>query len=226
MGILIVAGTGTEIGKTHVAEAILLREGRARSVLGYKPVESGSAPGDPAADSARLAAASSFHVKQRPAYRLDAPISPHLAARLEGIAIDPSVLREAVRGLVPQVDLLLVELAGGLFSPLTDTSTNADFVKQLQDDHPTAKALLVGPDRLGVLHDVVATTLAASARGVRLDAVVLSAPVVEDASTGTNADELKRFTRIPVLGTVPRRSVARLADSSTIALISSTLLYF
>lgn len=226
MGVLIIAGTGTDIGKTHVAEAILIREGRAHSVLGYKPVESGAAPGDLTADSARLAAASSFHVKQRPAYRFDAPVSPHLASRLEGIAIEPSLLRETVRKLEPQVDLLLVELAGGLFSPLTDDTTNADFVRSLQEDHPAARTLLVAPDRLGVLHDVLATTLAAAARGVRLDAIALSATASEDASTGTNAAELKHLTKIPVIGTVPRRPAARLADSSTIAHISSYLLHF
>lgn len=226
MGVLIVAGTGTEIGKTHVAEAILLRAGRDRAVLGYKPVESGTAPGDSNADSARLAAASSFHVKHSPAYRFGAPISPHLAARLEGGPIDLRVLRDKVAELEPQVDLLLVELAGGLFSPLTDALVNADFVHGLQEDHPTAKTLLLAPDRLGVLHDVLATTLAAASRGVRIDAVALSAPAQDDASTGTNAAELARLAGLPILGTVSRRSPERLADSSTIARISSELLRF
>lgn len=226
MAILIVTGTGTEIGKTHLSEAILLREGRRRAVFGYKPVESGSAPGDPNADSARLAAASSFHVKHPPAYRFDVPVSPHLAARLEGRPIDLAILREAVRMLADQVELLLVELAGGLFSPLTDEQANADLVRALLDAQPTAKVLLVAPDRLGVLHDASATTLAAESQGVRLDAIVLSAPEKPDASTGTNAAELTRLVRVPVLGVVPHRSAPRLADSSVVAAISSKLLVF
>ncbi|MGH7280932.1 MAG: dethiobiotin synthase [Polyangiaceae bacterium] len=226
MGILIVTGTGTEIGKTHVSEAILLCEGRGRSVLGYKPVESGTAPGSPTADSARLAAASSFHVKHPPAFRFDAPVSPHLAARLEGTPIDISVIREKIRELTLQVDLLLVELAGGLFSPLTDDRANADLVRAIEEEHPSAKTLLIAPDRLGVLHDVAATALAAETRGARLDAIVLNAPELADASTGTNMRELSLVTPIPVLGVASRTRPPAMADSAVIRYISSILLHF
>jgi dethiobiotin synthetase len=66
------------------------------------------------------------------------------------------------------------------------------------------KTLLVAPDRLGVLHDVRATLLAARHVGLSLDAVVLSAPATPDASTGRNGAELSRLGIVPVAAEFPR----------------------
>ena len=83
--LIVVTGTGTGIGKTHIAEAILRAWARHRPgarLIGLKPIESGVSVGA-VTDSGRLAAASTFHVKQS-GYALSAPLSPHLAARQRG----------------------------------------------------------------------------------------------------------------------------------------------
>jgi dethiobiotin synthetase len=217
--LVVVSGTGTEIGKTHVSEAILLTW-RAQGVraVGVKPVESGvvtSAPpgagGPPVrspqdSDAARLARASAFHVKPF-GYVFPDPISPHLAARRQRTTIRPEPIVEGVRALLPAADVVLVELPGGLFSPLAEGLFNADLAAGLQPD----ALLLVAPDRLGVLHEVVASTRAATTAKLRVDGIVLVAPDQGDASTGSNAGELARFAAPPVLASTGRGTPAELA---------------
>ena len=177
--LIVVTGTGTGIGKTHLACALLRAWGRRSKVCGVKPVESGVAGilGD---DAIRLAAASTFHVTHPPPYTFPDPISPHLAARRVGAEVRPDVIARYVAEVREAAEGTLVELAGGLFSPVTDRALNADIARMLQ---PTA-TLLVAPDRLGVLHDLGATTRAAEREGVRLAGVALVAPELPDASTG------------------------------------------
>ena len=224
--LVVVTGTGTEIGKTHTSVALLMRWGQIRSghgagVVGAKPVETGVRPGEPGADLARLAEASTFHVKRHLAqrYAFARPVSPHLAARDEGITINLKRIVADVEALRRRAGGVLVELPGGLFSPLTARRTNADLARALD---PTA-TILVAPDRLGVLHDVVATVTAAASVGTKLTGLVLVAPRNRDASTGTNAEALRALVELPLLGYVPRASVATLAASAAMAEIVSGL---
>ncbi|MEO8178420.1 MAG: aminotransferase class I/II-fold pyridoxal phosphate-dependent enzyme [Deltaproteobacteria bacterium] len=207
----VVLGTGTGVGKSFVAESLVRAIGaRGRSVAGLKPIETGcgtSATGEPVAgDAARLEAAS-FHVKHprpHPLYGFREPLAPSLAARREGQTIEPAVIvswvdrvRSTQRGEIPS---LVVETAGGVFSPLGDSLTNFDLALCLGD----ATWVLVAPDRLGVLHDLSSTLLAMKSLGRTPDWVVLNAPAQPDASTRTNAAELRRLGLVAHVLEVPR----------------------
>ena len=214
--LVVVTGTGTGIGKTHVSGALVLAWSHQlvaagftdAKVAGLKPVESGVSAGQGGADGSTLERLSTFHVKQfPPPYLLARPVSPHLAARDEGTTVELSVLRRYVAEIRDGADAVVVELPGGLFSPLAGGLSNADVVRDLAAD----VVLLVAPDRLGVLHDVAAATRAAAASGVVLTGIVLVAPESADASTGTNAAELALVTELPVLAVVPRAEMAVLA---------------
>jgi dethiobiotin synthetase len=214
--LLVVTGTGTGIGKTAIATAfVAARAGRGGMVAGIKPVESGvtaepPAPGESIADARRRAAldvtalgqVSTFHVTRfPPPYLFASPVSPHLAARREGRTIDLAAIARWVADIREHADRVVLELPGGLYSPLSATATNATLLRAFGD----AKAVLIAPDRLGVLHEVIATTRAARADGIVLDGIVLSAPAEPDDSTGTNADELRLTApAVPVLATLPR----------------------
>jgi dethiobiotin synthetase len=129
------------------------------------------------------------------AYRFPDPVSPHLAARRAStkIRLEPLVAQAA--SLEATGRTLVVESAGGLFTPLTDEPlTNADLVAALRPDH----VVLIAPNRLGVLHDVIATVTAGSSRGLRFVSIVLSQQQLADASQSSNRDELERLTRTPV----------------------------
>jgi dethiobiotin synthetase len=218
--LVVVTGTGTGIGKTHLTSALLLA---LRSVLveagvlhpaiaGLKPIESGvgrdaDARADEEGDGAALDLLSTFHVKHlAPPYRLAHAVSPHLAAREEGLTIEAAPVLRYVDCARVEADVVVIELAGGLFSPLAPGLSNAELTRALAPD----LVLLVAPDRLGVLHDVSATVRASTSAGVALAGIVLVAPAVADASTGTNGDELVVVTNLPVLAQLPRADVATL----------------
>ena len=207
----VVSGTGTGIGKTHFCEAILCAmAGARRVVVGLKPVETGLAEVD-LSDADRLARASSFHVKQH-AYAFSAPLSPHLAAREAGEPIRADVIVSMVEKVRPNADVTVVELAGGLFTPLSSTLVNADFLSSLQPN----TSLLVAPDRLGVLHDVLSTFRAVRAVPATIHGIVLVAPSVPDASTGRNLSELRHFLPSLQVISIPRRAVHELANDPSV----------
>ena len=217
--LVVVTGTGTEIGKTHVTEAILLALGAAGArVAGLKPIESGVADADAESDAGRLRRASTFHVKPF-GVALKAPVSPHRAARAEGVALPLGDLVVQVHATLAEADFVVVELAGGLFTPLAETALNADFAARLRPD----VLLLVAPDRLGVLHDVIATTRAAEAASLGIRGIVLVAPERPDASSGANAADLAAYTSVPVLATVPRAAPPVLAAGPSIGLIVAAI---
>jgi dethiobiotin synthetase len=195
---LVVLGTGTNVGKTHVSAALGRAYAAARPgarVALLKPVETGISPGQ-SSDSARLSAASSGFSSPlpEPLFGFPEPISPHLAARRAHAQIELSAIVswverfEATRAVRP-LDLVLIESAGGAFTPLGDETTNLELARALEP----ARWLLVAPDALGVLHELSATLTALRATARAPDYVVLSAARGSDASTGTNARELRRL---------------------------------
>jgi dethiobiotin synthetase len=205
---VVVVGTGTGVGKTHVG-CSLLEAWAERGIegAGLKPVETGLVETAGGSDQeCLLAAGGSFHVKRelgafhvkRPLYGFADPISPHLAARIAGERIDLAAIRQWVAAHAAAATL--IETAGGLFSPLSDGATNLDLAAALAP----ALVLLIAPDRLGVLHDLTATLGLAKARAFRIDGVVLSTPNETDASTGRNATELARLSITRPIAVFPR----------------------
>ena len=95
------------------------------------------------------------------------PVSPHLAARIEArddLTLDALRARGPPRVRERRIRSFVVELPGGAFSPMTESVCCAEFARSL----PGARTLLVAADRLGVLHDVGATTRACAALGLPL----------------------------------------------------------
>jgi dethiobiotin synthetase len=210
--LIVVTGTGTGIGKTHVACAALTAAARRGQVFGYKPVESGlSEPGP--TDSERLDACSSFHVQHSPGLRLQAPLSPQAAAKMEGATLDWPAIRYFVGATREGGVAVLVELPGGLFTPLAEGFRNVDAVRTLD---PTAVVLLA-PNRLGVLHDVGAALAGAAHLRATIHGVGLVAPETPDVSTPHNARDLEGAPGPVWLGEWPRGSVTDLADAPATA---------
>jgi len=224
---IVVLGCGTGVGKTRVSVAIL-RELAARGLcaLGLKPIESGivreraQATPPQGSDAEALSAAGSVRARvSHPLFALRDPVSPHLAARSEGLRLDlvevAAWVAEAEAQLTPHVaspsaGWTVVETAGGVFSPLGVGVTNFELAQQLEP----AIWVLVAADALGVLHDVTSTLKAMRACGRVPDHLVLSGAREPDASTGGNATELA------TLGIVtPSAVLARNDDSGVRTLI-------
>ena len=206
MKALFVAGTGTDLGKTHVACA-LLRAARARGarVDAFKPVVSGFDPLAPeASDPARLAAAIGrpdawAEVSPR---RYAAPLAPNLAAQMEGetLAIDDLVADSRTWLAARDVDLVLVEGAGGVMSPLTDDATNLDLMIAL--DLPV---LLVTGSYLGTVSHVLTALEALRARAVDVAAIVVSESL-DAPDLNQTMEMLKRFERRAPIVVAPRET--------------------
>ncbi len=185
---VVVVGTGTGVGKTTFSVALVrgVREAGHR-VIGWKPVETG---GD--ADGRALAAAAGA-AEPVSGLRFQRPVTPSLAARLEGLEVDLDALVARADALERSTEILVVESAGGLFSPLRDDGlTNAELAVALRPD----LLVLVAANRLGVLHDVEACRRALLAMGVRPDVVVLTGGDVRDQSVAWNADEVRRRSTV------------------------------
>ncbi len=175
-------------------------------------------------------------------YALEAPISPHLAAERVGVRLELDQIRAwidlaesaAVQNLTgqsaatsqqsalpavairhPTLHYVVIETAGGVFSPLGAGLTNFDLAQACGP----ATWVLVSPDSLGVLHDVTATLEALRARGRTPDHCVLCAARPPDRSTGTNENELRRLGIADVVTTLTRGGadlsglIARLTES-------------
>lgn len=185
MTALFVAGAHTDVGKTHVACA-LIRAARARglAVDALKPVVSGFDPADwSTSDPGRLLEAlgrprSPEALATISPWRFAAPLAPPMAARLEGRALPLAPLAAAAADWLAAggADLRLVEGVGGLMSPIADGATGLDLMLALG-----LPAVLVGGAYLGGLSHTLTALEVLSSRALPVRAVVVSEAAGPDA---------------------------------------------
>lgn len=168
-----ITGTDTGAGKTYLATRLIRAlTARGVAVAPRKPVESGCAlaQGRPwPADAAALyqAAGGDAPLDEVCPWRLRHALSPERAAELEGVRLRLVDLIRACR--VQEDRFLVVEGAGGFYSPLTRDGLNADLAQALG-----LTVILVAADRLGCINHVLLSEAAVRQRGLALGAVVLS----------------------------------------------------
>ncbi len=175
---MFVAGAHTDVGKTFCACA-LIRAARAQgfSVEALKPVVSGFDPDDWAdSDPGRLLAAldrplTAETLDAISPLRFRAPLSPPMAARLEGVDLRLAELEAFCRrGLaVADADLVLVEGAGGAMSPMAEDATCLDLMAALR-----LPALVVGGSYLGAISHTLTAIETLRSRGLPVLAAVIS----------------------------------------------------
>lgn len=185
---VVVTGTDTGVGKTFVSEALARLWSRDRRVVAIKPFESGAGEGE--GDGERLARATGQTEPQHALIRLKAPLAPALAAEREGATIDFDAVVALIRSLARGADVAIVEAAGGVLSPLTWDRDVLNLAMALDGD--ATDVVLVAADRLGTISTTHAAVQAILGAWSLPTAIVLSAPAVPDASTGSNAYALRR----------------------------------
>ena len=204
---LFITGTGTGVGKTYVT-ALIARALRAAKVrVGvYKPVASGCETRDGSLVSPDAVAL--WEEAGRPGslervcpQMFAAPLAPHLAARAEGRRVDPKLLRAGLEYWRETSEVVLVEGAGGLMSPISDDDYNADLAAEFG-----FPLVVVAANELGVINATLQTLITAATYcdGLDVAGVVLNSVVRrdDDASVESNADELARRCVPPLLATV------------------------
>jgi dethiobiotin synthetase len=197
--LLVVTGTGTEVGKTIVTAAVAaLASGTGRTVAVLKAAQTGLGPGEPGDvhEVGRLSGVTDLHELAR----YPEPLAPATAARRSGIrqVRVPDVVKYA-QGLASR-DLVLVEGAGGALVHLDKTGgTLLDVATRL-----AAPVLLVSSAGLGSLNLLALNAEAFAAHGVScLGVVIGSWPREPDLASRTNLADFESYAKLPLLGVIP-----------------------
>ncbi|MEJ2115577.1 MAG: dethiobiotin synthase [Gammaproteobacteria bacterium] len=197
---LFITGTDTGVGKTYIGSQIVKQlDEMGVSVLPRKPIESGCQlsdgelqPGD--AQDYFVAIKGKFALAEICPYRFEPAISPQRAARLVNQAVHTLELQQACLRNVSEHNFLVVEGAGGFYSPLCEDGLNADLAKALQ-----LPILLIANDQLGCINHIMLTAEAIKQKGLNLIAVILNRKdsTYDDASMN-NSEDLKSYLNVPI----------------------------
>ncbi len=190
---IIVTGTDTDIGKTVFAAGLTAALG-ARY---WKPVQAGLADGSDAASVVTLGVPADRVLPE--AYRLTTPCSPHLAAEIDGVTIEPDQLA------LPEVDgALVVEGAGGVMVPVTRELIFADLFARWGKP-----VVLVARTGLGTINHSLLSIEALRNRGVPILGIAFVGDAVEDSeATIATLGKVRRLGRLPRLDPLDAATLA------------------
>jgi dethiobiotin synthetase len=178
----IIAGIGTEIGKTFISS--ILTESLQADY--WKPIQSGALDFTDS-DTVRSLISNNKTIFHPEAYRLNEPMSPHAAAAIDGIEIELSKFQ------LPQTDNhLIVELAGGLMVPLNDRETNLDLIKKLN-----IPVILISKNYLGSINHTLL-----SAEILKINNVEVKGLIFNGEQNKYSEDFILNYSKLKCLGRV------------------------
>jgi dethiobiotin synthetase len=204
-----VTGTDTEVGKSIVAASICAAlAAQGERVAAFKPAVTGldEKPSELGRDHELLASAASAGQSPEDVapYRFGPPVSPHLAAELAGLTIEPSELVAAAR----THDLVVCEGVGGLLVPITP----GYLVRDLAVDLALPVVVAARPG-LGTINHALLTVEAARTAGLAVAGVVMTPwPENPTPMERSNRATVEQLGRVPVSG-LPRATRETLAEA-------------
>jgi dethiobiotin synthetase len=196
MTAVFITATGTDIGKTFIACGLIAElRARGRSVDALKPVITGFDPRAPqASDTGRLLLALGVtltpeRIAAASPYRLREPLSPDIAARREGTAIDfAALVAHGRRAIAAHRDALVIEGIGGIMVPLDDRHTVLDWMIEL--DLPL---ILAAGSYVGTLSHTLTALDVLDRANLKVAAVVVNETPGSAASLEETAATIRRF---------------------------------
>lgn len=180
---LFVTGTDTGVGKT-VVSAILTAGLEAAY---WKPIESGVEEGSDARwiqETLSLDAEKVVHQK----YRLTKPLSPHAAARIDGVRID----LDSIALPEPCPERLIVEGAGGILVPLNERDLIIDLIAKL-----ALPVVIVARSALGTINHTLLTVTTLRSRGITVHGVVMNGE-----RNASNKEAIEHYGNVPVIAEI------------------------
>lgn len=186
-----VTGTDTGVGKTVVSAALTIALRHAGPVRYWKPIQTGIEHDDDTATVASLAACAASELLTT-GVRLPRPLSPHLAARLSGTAIELGPLEDAFTEAA-RSSRLVVEGAGGALVPVNDIQMMTDLMARL--DLPV---VIAARSTLGTINHTLLTIEALRHRSISIAGVVMVGPPNAD-----NREAIERYGDVKVAGEMP-----------------------
>lgn len=181
-----IVGNHTDAGKT-IASAIVCE---ALAADYWKPIQSGT---NISADmtTVKQLLSNTTSVCHPEAYSFTEPVSPHLAAQLDGITINLQQIKLPVTSRH-----LVIETAGGLLSPLTDNLTMLDLVKQFE-----CTVILVSRHYLGSINHTLLTAEILKYHGVNVAGILFNG-----AKNPSSESFILEHSGLPVIGHIPELS--------------------
>ncbi|NDB67695.1 MAG: ATP-dependent dethiobiotin synthetase BioD [Methylocystaceae bacterium] len=180
---VVIAGTSTNVGKTVFAAALV----NAFKASYWKPVQSGLTEETDSQTVERLSGSLPQSILPE-AYRLNRPISPHLAAKDDGVEIDPSRLV-----LPTGITRLVIEMAGGVMVPLSEELLSIDLMATWG-----LPVILVASTVLGTINHSLLSIEAMRRRGIVLHGIVFVGDEVDPVQKS-----ISKFGEIKILGRMP-----------------------
>ena len=178
----IIAGIGTEIGKTFISS--ILTESLQADY--WKPIQSGALDFTDT-DTVKSLISNDKTVFHPEAYRLNQPMSPHAAAAIDGVEIELSKFQ------LPQTDNhLIVELAGGIMVPLNDRETNLDLIKKLN-----IPVILISKNYLGSINHTLL-----SVEILKMNTISVKGLIFNGEQNKYSEDFILNYTKLKCLGRV------------------------
>ena len=205
MRAIFVAGTDTNVGKTHVCGLLLdflLKEG---VKAGYQKWAA-TGPEFPPADlkACLRMAGIPFEpelVGSQVVYHFALPASPHLAAEQEGKRVDPELIRKKYQEMSARYELLVIEGVGGIMVPLNRELLLVDLLQELK-----IATLVVAKSGLGTINHTLLTLEGLRQRGIPVLGVVFSdgASGEDDLLAEDNMRTIAEIGQVRVFGRLRR----------------------
>ncbi|MBI3898088.1 MAG: dethiobiotin synthase [Gammaproteobacteria bacterium] len=219
-----VTGTGTGVGKTQVAEALLCAlVASGRRAVGMKPVASGcrqTAAGLRSDDAERLQAASAFMADYRDVnpYAFLPPIAPHVAAERIGVTMQAQVVQQHFERLAAAADWLVVEGVGGWRVPFDSTLYMSDIARVIG-----LPVVLVVGVRLGCINHALLTAGAIRGDGCAFAGWVANQLDPMFDSGGETITALSHYLGTPPLTIVGHQPAGTKWRTEGVAMVSQLL---
>jgi len=190
-----ITGSNTDVGKTTVGVEIIRHLSKTRKVRVRKPVETNCQLIDEAYAPKDAIALNKVCLEPEPLsivcpYCFELEASPEQASSQDGTTLSIDDLAR-VCNADTEDSFVVVEGAGGLYSPIADASLNSDLAKRLQ-----VPIVIVIRDELGAISQALLTIEAANKNKLSVSCVVLNAI---QANNLCNKEALTAYTKIPVV---------------------------
>ena len=201
-----ITGTDTEVGKTLVSGALILKlRKQGKQAIGFKPVVAGTYQSTSGSilnedlETLRIASQLAPGQLSLSPYVLDMPVAPHLAAVNKGITLDLKTIMQALDEIQKHGDCLVIEGAGGFLVPLNHDENLGDFAQQIN-----LPIILVIGMKLGCINHALLTQEAIKARGLKIAGWIANSLTNDEMPLlKENIAALETKINAPFLGLIP-----------------------
>ncbi|MCQ2080900.1 MAG: dethiobiotin synthase [Lachnospiraceae bacterium] len=204
---IFVTGTGTDVGKTYVTGLIVKKLNEmGLNPAYYKAAMSGNEkdkdgkliPGD--AVSVKNMSGISQSCESMCPYVYETAVSPHLASRLEGGAVDIDVVKKGFEMLSNSYDYVTMEGSGGILCPIRKDDKTIfleDIIKTLN-----LSTIIVADAGLGTINSVVLTYEYMKTRNINAKGIIFNNYILGDVMQEDNIRMCEELTGLKTLALV------------------------